>query len=223
MRPLFRRVTRTVKDVLSGIDAGHAIRHGAPVPPRAGAPSPARAQGPSRPPRPLPASPTPGGIVNTLEPTGTAALLAYLDGRQTRWRIILDAAVDAAGDDPRARLLAVFDALREWACGSSVDGFRSNAFIQAQYESDHPHGVVRAVVAQHKRTLRDRMLALAEATGTPDPGLLVDQLLLVYEGSTVNHSLGTVAEAAAKAHRTARQLIAAATPQPLDAFWAGRA
>ncbi|MCX5206574.1 hypothetical protein OG897_34860 [Streptomyces sp. NBC_00237] len=151
----------------------------------------------------------------------TAAFLAYLDGRQTRWRLILDAAVEAAGGDPRARLLAVFDALREWA-GSASDGFRSNAFVQAQYESDHPDGVVRAVIAQHKRTLRGRMLALAEATGTPDPALLVDQLLLVYEGSVVNHSLGTVAESADKAHRTARQLIAAATPQPLDAFWAGR-
>ncbi|MFJ2738671.1 hypothetical protein ACIO3O_03285 [Streptomyces sp. NPDC087440] len=160
--------------------------------------------------------------MHTLKPASTAAFLAYLDGRQTRWRLILDAAVDSAGDDPRARLLAVFDALREWACGTSADGFRSNAFIQAQYESDHPDGVARAVIAGHKRTLRARMVALAEATGTPDPGLLVDQLLLVYEGSTVNHSLGTVAESAATAHRTARQLIAAATPQPLDAFWAGR-
>jgi hypothetical protein len=163
----------------------------------------------------------PAKTVTTGKPVNTAALLAYLDGRQTRWRLTLDAAVDAAGDDPRARLLAVFDALREWAHSVS-DGLRSNAFIQAQYESDRPDGIARTVIAQHKRTLRGRMLALAEATGTPDPGLLVDQLLLVYEGSVVNHSLGTVTESADKAHRTARQLIAAATPQPLDAFWAGR-
>ncbi|MFD5353939.1 hypothetical protein [Streptomyces sp. NPDC058657] len=158
---------------------------------------------------------------NTVEAPGAAAFLAYLDGRQLRWRLTLDAAVASAGDDPRARLLAVFDALREWAC-SSVGGFRSNAFVQAQYEAGRAGGVARTVIAQHKHSLRSRMLALAEATGAPDPGLLVDQLLLIYEGSVVNHSLGTVAESADKAHRTARQLIAAATPQPLDGFWAGR-
>ncbi|MFI6697588.1 hypothetical protein ACIBJC_01210 [Streptomyces sp. NPDC050509] len=152
----------------------------------------------------------------------TAALLAYLDGRQIRWRLTLDACLEAADQGPRAQLLAVFDALHEWAHASS-DGFRSNAFVHAQFALAGPDSTIRAVVARHKCVLRGRMLALAEATGAPDPGLLVDQLLLIFEGAAATHSLGNVSEAADKAHRTARQLIAAATPQPIDAFWLGRA
>lgn len=152
----------------------------------------------------------------------TGAFLAYLDGRQLRWRFTLDECVEAAGPDPRARLLAVFDALRAWARSPS-SGLRSSAFINAHFELAKSAEPGRAVIAQHKRALRSRMLELAEVTGAPDPGLLVDQLLLIYEGAVANHSLGNVAEPADKAHSTARQLIAAATPQPMDAFWAGNA
>lgn len=234
---LVRRVTRTVKDVLYGVNAGHAIRHGAPPPP-----APADPVAPSPPIQPLPHRPrllptghgevghtghtsNTGISTNTgsnVDTMSTAAFLSYLDGRQVRWRLILDECVEAAGGDPRAQLLAVFDALREWAASPS-GGFRSNAFVHAQYELARPASPGRAAVARHKRALRSRMLALAEATGTPDPGLLVDQLLLIYEGAVVNHSLDNVVEPANKAHLTARRLIAAATPQPIDAFWTGRA
>ncbi|WP_326653511.1 MULTISPECIES: hypothetical protein [unclassified Streptomyces] len=152
----------------------------------------------------------------------TAAFLAYLDGRQVRWRLTLDECIEAAGRDPRARLLAVFDALRAWAHSPS-GGFRSSAFINAHFELAKPENLGRTVITQHKRALRDRMLELAEVTGAPEPGLLVDQLLLIYEGAVANYSLGNVDEPADKAHRTARQLIAAATPQPMDAFWVGNA
>ncbi|MFD3971203.1 TetR/AcrR family transcriptional regulator [Streptomyces cyaneofuscatus] len=146
----------------------------------------------------------------------TGAFLAYLDGRQVRWRLTLDECLRAAGPDPRRRLLAVFDAL-----GSSApDGLRSGAFVNAQFELGAPQGVCRTMITQHKRALRARLLELARATGAVDPELLADQLLLVYEGAVANHSLGNVAEPADTARRTARQLIAAASPRPLDSFWA---
>ncbi|MFH8570331.1 TetR family transcriptional regulator [Streptomyces sp. NPDC017993] len=149
----------------------------------------------------------------------TVAFLAYLDGRQTRWRLVLDDCIDDAGEDPRARLLAVFDALKEWA--TSPSGFRSCAFVHAQVELAPPEHPGRRVVARQKRAVRDRVRELAEATGTPDPDLLADQLLLLYEGVIAQYTVGTVENAADRAHATARQLIAAATPHPLDAFWAG--
>ncbi|MGW7410872.1 hypothetical protein [Streptomyces sp. NPDC054863] len=211
MHAPLRRVVLVVKDVLYGVNAGHAIRHGttphsdsAPTLPNCSDAKPSCSPTPSK---------AHGGPVNT------AAFLAYLDGRQVRWRLTLDARLEAADPDPRAQLLAVFDALRDWA-DSAAGGMRSNAFVQAQFELAGPTSPSRAVVTQHKRALRRRMLALAEATGTPDPGFLVDQLLLIYEGTVANHSLGNIADPADKAHRTARRLIAAATPQPLDAFWA---
>ena len=76
----------------------------------------------------------------------TEAFLSYLDGRQVRWRLTLDDCIDGAGEDPRTRLLAVFEAQKEWA--ASPSGFRSCAFVNAQVElanpEDHP---IRAVVA----------------------------------------------------------------------------
>ncbi|MFJ9211766.1 TetR-family transcriptional regulator [Streptomyces sp. L-9-10] len=149
----------------------------------------------------------------------TAPFLAYLDGRHVRWQLTLDQCVDDAGDDPRARLLAVFDALRSWAASSP--GFRSCALVNAMVELADPQHPARSVTAAHKRALRARMLELAEATGAPDPGLLVDQLLLVYEGAIAGHAVGSVEKAEDKAHLTARRLIAAATPHPMDSFWAG--
>ncbi|MER7394107.1 TetR family transcriptional regulator [Streptomyces sp. NPDC000151] len=149
----------------------------------------------------------------------TIAFLAYLDGRQTRWQLILDDCIDDAGADPRARLLAVFDALKEWAVSPS--GFRSCAFAHAQVELARPDHPARSVVARHKKALRERVRELAEATGAPAPDLLADQLLLLYEGVIAQYTVGTVENPADRAHATARQLIAAATPYPLDAFWAG--
>jgi hypothetical protein len=144
------------------------------------------------------------------------AFLAYLDGRQMRWRMTLDDCIDGAGEDPRARLLAVFEAVKEWAASSS--GFRSCAFVNAQVELAEPeHHPIRAVVAAHKRALCDRVRQLAEATGAPDPGLLVDHLMLLYEGAIAQHTAGTVANAVDKAHATARQLIAAARTRTIRA------
>ncbi|MFJ8001461.1 hypothetical protein ACIQ7D_30895 [Streptomyces sp. NPDC096310] len=139
----------------------------------------------------------------------TAAFLAYFDGRRRRWDLVLEDCAEVAREDPRAQLLAVFDALTEWA-HAPCDGFRSNAFVNAQVTLAEPGSVIRAVVTQHKRALRTRMLTLAEAAGAPDPGLLVDQLLLILEGAICTRSLGTVAEPAEKARHTADQLIAAA-------------
>ncbi|MFB6540052.1 hypothetical protein ACFCY8_39700 [Streptomyces noursei] len=155
----------------------------------------------------------------TENPVDTVAFLAYLDGRQSRWRLTLDDCIAHAGEDPRARLLAVFDALKEWA--ASPSGFRSCAFVHAQIELVPPEHPARTVVARHKHALRTRVRELAEATGAPDSDLLADQLLLLYEGVIAQYTVGTVHDAADRAHATARQLIAAATPYPLDAFWAG--
>lgn len=144
----------------------------------------------------------------------SAAFLAYLDGRQLRWKFVLDQCAEAADQDPCAQLIAVFDALCEWA-HAPCDGFRSNAFVNAQVALAAPGSVIREVVAQHKRALRSRLLTLAEATGTRDPGLLADQLLLLFEGAISTHSLGSVGESAEKARHTAGQLIAVAALERL--------
>ncbi|ARF58361.1 hypothetical protein [Streptomyces gilvosporeus] len=150
----------------------------------------------------------------------TEHFLAYVDGRQIRWRLALEQCINEAGTDPRARLLAIFDALR--SCAASQQGLRSFSFTHAITELAGPQDPVRAMVTTHKETLRQQMLELSEATGTPDPDLLTDQLLLVYEGAIANHAFGNVDNATDKAHTTARQLIAAASPLPLNTFLVDR-
>ncbi|WP_026415237.1 TetR/AcrR family transcriptional regulator [Actinomadura oligospora] len=139
-----------------------------------------------------------------------ALIMAYLEGRETRWQFRLQRAIDAAGEDPRARLLAVFDALKGWAASESR--FRGCSFVNALAELAEPDHPARAVVHAYKAALRDCVFQLAEESGTPDPELLTDQLLLVYEGAISTGSLGTVEDAVEKAHFTAEQLINAAVP-----------
>ncbi|WP_018653160.1 TetR/AcrR family transcriptional regulator [Actinomadura flavalba] len=140
-------------------------------------------------------------------------ILAYLEGREVRWQARLDQCVKDAGDDPGARLLAVFDALRGWA--TSFSRFRGCSFVNAMAELADPDHPARTLVTSYKRDLRDTVRALAGATTAADPDLLTDQLLLVYEGAISTHSLGTVEDAVDRAHTTARHLIAAATAQPV--------
>ncbi|MBX6768095.1 MAG: TetR/AcrR family transcriptional regulator, partial [Actinomadura rubrobrunea] len=107
-------------------------------------------------------------------------ILAYLNGREVRWQALLDRCVRDAGDDPRTRLLAVFDALKEWA--SSQSRYRGCSFVNAMAELADPDHPARTLVTSYKRALRDRIFELAQATGAADPELLTDQLLLLYEG-----------------------------------------
>ncbi|MFC4906074.1 TetR/AcrR family transcriptional regulator [Actinomadura gamaensis] len=139
-----------------------------------------------------------------------ALIMAYLEGRETRWQLRLQRAIDDAGDDPRARLLAVFDALKGWA--ESQSRFRGCSFVNALAELAEPDHPARAVVHAYKAALRDCVEQLARESGAADPGLLTDQLLLVYEGAISTNSLRNVEAAVDKAHFTAQQLINAAVP-----------
>lgn len=129
---------------------------------------------------------------------------AYLEGRDLRWRATMEDAITAAGDDPRARLLAVFDALRIW---HSDPRFRGCSFANAVAELSATEHPARAVVSSHKQALRDHLSESAHATSHHDPDLLVDQLMMLFEGATTTQALGTVSNAVDKAHTTAERLI----------------
>lgn len=135
-------------------------------------------------------------------------IAAYLHARDARWRATVDQAVTSAGDDPSDQLLAVFDALHTWHTDPQ---FRGCSFANAAAElsdMDHP---ARAVITAHKRALRDRMHMLATSTTHPTPDLLVDQLMMLYEGATTTQALGEVDDAARKARATAQTLLHIAT------------
>jgi AcrR family transcriptional regulator len=133
---------------------------------------------------------------------------AYLEERDSRWRADLERAIAAAGPDPTARLLAVFDALDLWA---SDPQFRGCSFANAAAElpdDDHP---ARQVALRHKQALRDRVTQLVVAAEVAEPERLVDQLMLLFEGAVTATAVQSVEAAGSGARATARQLCA---PEP---------
>ncbi|QES09584.1 TetR/AcrR family transcriptional regulator [Streptomyces venezuelae] len=89
------------------------------------------------------------------------------------------ATMEAAGDDPRARLLAVIDRLGRIAAGPDFHGCRYLAADLALTDPEHPgHDVTRA----YRRTLHGLFTDELTALGHSRPGFAADQLLILVDG-----------------------------------------
>lgn len=104
--------------------------------------------------------------------------LAYLDKVDKTWFGQLRAAARAAGDDPRAQLVGMFDALSA-ACRR--EGFHGCAFINTAAESETGSDV-HARTVEHKRVVQAWVADLARRAGAPNPELLARQLTLLIDG-----------------------------------------
>lgn len=111
----------------------------------------------------------------------------------------LAAAVEAAGNSPKRRLLSIFDWLE--ALFGSRD-FSGCAFIRAISEyPDTDHPVHRAAWA-HKRAVREMLVGLSREAGAKSPAALADNLRLLIDGALVAaHATGKTTPA--KVARTA--------------------
>jgi AcrR family transcriptional regulator len=110
-------------------------------------------------------------------------VVAVLEGRDGPARAALAAAIEHAGDDPRARLLAPFSMLEPWFTGP---GFRGCPFMNASLELHDPRHPARAVARRHKAATRDAFAAAAVAVGCAAPedaAALADQLALLFDGA----------------------------------------
>ncbi len=132
-------------------------------------------------------------------------ILAYLEKVDGVWTGQLHAAAEAAGPDPAARLVGLFDALTS-ACRR--DGYRGCAFINAAAESASGTRVHERTVA-HKEHVRTWIRGLAEEAGAPDPDQLARGLTLVLDGGLASGVLDADPAAAIAARDTAAQLVAA--------------
>ncbi|MBB1593078.1 TetR/AcrR family transcriptional regulator [Achromobacter sp. UMC46] len=112
-------------------------------------------------------------------PTKEALVAAALQARDERWMQWFVAATTQAAT-PRARLLSIFDALREWFAS---DGFRGCAFINAAGEIGDPANPIREVSRLHKARLLAHVLTLTQAAGLPDPDETARQLLVLIDGA----------------------------------------
>lgn len=105
---------------------------------------------------------------------------AYLAARfEARKKRVEDAI--ARQRTPRARILAVFDVLAEYA---AEPGFRGCAFIRASAEGP-PDKSVKAVCEDSRTWLRSTLVELGRAGGAKDPVRLGQKLTLLYDGAVV--------------------------------------
>ncbi|NUO57664.1 MAG: TetR/AcrR family transcriptional regulator [Hamadaea sp.] len=136
------------------------------------------------------------------------AALRRRSDRVTHW--LADAA-QAAGDDPRAQLTAVFDALQQWY---DDPVFRGCAMLNAA--AQHHVEPVRAITAAHLGRHLDLLTGIAERAGAADPQVVGRQLLMLVEGATVVAAHHDRADVGKHALGAALALLPAAAPEAGD-------
>ncbi|MFJ1807288.1 MULTISPECIES: TetR/AcrR family transcriptional regulator [unclassified Streptomyces] len=136
-----------------------------------------------------------------LFPAKEQLVEAYLERRDVRWRGLLAESV-ARRDDPRERILAVFDWLAEWF---GEPDFRGCAWINAYGELGATSERVAGQVRSHKRAFRAYLGELVAEAGLPDA--LTGSLFLLAEGAMVTAGISGGAAPAAEAREAARLLL----------------
>ena len=132
-------------------------------------------------------------------PTKDDLVAAYVRANADGYRRWFDAAVAAAGDDPRDRIRAVFDALARQV---RPENCRGCPFLMALTEFPDPELAAHREAVALKAWVRDRFGELAADLGRPAVG---DRLVLVMEGVYASvQALGDAGPAHA-----ARDLVAA--------------
>ena len=139
-----------------------------------------------------------------LFPAKEQLVEAYLERRDERWRGRLAAYVEAH-EDPRRRILAVFDWLELWF---GEDDFRGCAWINAYGELGATSARVLTQVGAHKRAFRDYLGSLVSAAELP--AVLAGQLYLLAEGAMVTAGIARSTEPAGQARAAAEVLLEAA-------------
>ncbi|GAA2624811.1 TetR/AcrR family transcriptional regulator [Actinomadura fulvescens] len=110
----------------------------------------------------------------------------------------------SAGDDPRARLLAVFDRLAEIVDEPDFRGCRYLAADLALTDPGHPgHAVTRDYRERVHRLLEDELIRLGHA----EPAVAADQLLLLIDGVMAAGATRPRTRPAASARRLAEHVL----------------
>ncbi|PRY40575.1 TetR/AcrR family transcriptional regulator [Umezawaea tangerina] len=138
-----------------------------------------------------------------LYPAKEQLVEAYLGRRDLRWRGSLAAFV-AAVDNPRDRVLAVFDWLGDWF---REPGFRGCAWVNGYGELGATSAVVARLAREHKRAFAGQLAELVSAAGLPDA--LAPQLFLLAEGAMVSAAVLDDPGQADHARAAAAALVAA--------------
>jgi len=138
-------------------------------------------------------------------PSKDDLIVAYLERANEQFWEWLDGA-SAGVDDPRARLLAMFDAVGKLANSPRCLGCTFQGTAAEFPDPEHPgHRVALA----HKQAVRARLRTLAEHAGLREPDDLADQLLLLMDGAWVAARMFGPDNPSMQAAAAARALIEA--------------
>ncbi|HRY10492.1 MAG: TetR/AcrR family transcriptional regulator [Actinobacteria bacterium] len=133
-------------------------------------------------------------------------VLAYLDKVDAVWSEQLHAAASAAGPDPAAQLVGMFDAL-DSACRR--EGYRGCAFINAAAENE-AGTPIHTRTLRHKNQVRAWVRQLAVDANAADPDALARSLTLLLDGGLASGSVDAGADAPVVAKAAAQALVSAA-------------
>lgn len=136
-------------------------------------------------------------------PNKEALVAAALQARDERWMQWFIRATSTAAS-PQARLLSLFDALREWFAS---DGFRGCAFLNAAGEIGDDDSPILAVSREHKARLLAYVRELTRAAALPDPDEAALQWLVLIDGAIAVALVSRDPAIADSAQRAAAQLL----------------
>lgn len=127
---------------------------------------------------------------------------AYLERRMDAMQARLRGAAEAH-DDPRQRLLSVFDAQAETF---ARPGYLGCAFNRASAEAQ-PETASYEVPRIYRHWFRGFLTDLAAGAGAPDPEMLARQIHLLYDGAMTARSLDGDTDVTAAAKTAAATLL----------------
>ena len=131
-------------------------------------------------------------------------IATWLRQQDERWRTWLKATVDGLATEPRDRILAVFDAQKEWF---EQPNFRGCAFINSTVEITDPEHPAYAVCVEHHQAMYDYLLSLVQAAGLSDSEAIAQQLVILVEGAVVVAMTQGSSDAATFAKQAANALL----------------
>jgi AcrR family transcriptional regulator len=134
---------------------------------------------------------------------------AALEQWSANWLHMLNDRIDRAGDDPRRRFDALWDALEDWFASDGFRGsFVTNAAIELRSKPDHP---AHKVILAHRMAVHHLLEDLAKLAGAADPENLATQLQVLVDGAITVAAADRRPGVAAEVRALATTALAAAS------------
>lgn len=133
-----------------------------------------------------------------------ALVAAVLEAEGAAWRAWFFARLACVEGGPKARLLAIFDALGEWF---ARDDYFGCALMNAVAEYRNQSPAVLAVTQAHKKPVLEYIRSLCDAAGVEDSATLVSQIDLLMDGAIVKSLIQRDVKAAKEARAIASALL----------------